>query len=365
MIIKVLNSRDKRRIIVQYYPQQPYSAPQYPVQPYPPQRYVQPMTEEEYRQKNYRRLLRRTANSVGALMLVFFGLEIILSVLILLISGDVGNDIAETATNTYFLLENGVLSVLIFFAGGLVYCLIRRVRFAELFPFEKTGGAMLMKLSVIGLTFSLISNYVVDMINNTFGLFGVENKGGTFDTGSEPNVLLYFLTVAILPALVEEFAFRGIVMGMMRPYSEGLAILVSSATFALMHGNFVQMPFTFCCGMVFAFIDIKANSLLPSIIIHFLNNALSVLYDILTSYNILTENEANIAYAVIFLVTAILSFVFIKGLVNRDDGSLFTLKNGDSGILFKNKVKTVASSPTLIVFAVLMGLYSCMILFFS
>ena len=350
--------------VPQQVPQQPYPQP-YPVQPAPMPRYVQPMSPQEYRQYQYRRSLRRDANSIGAIMLIFFGMELILSVIITLLSGKAGENVSETAADAFFLLENGVISVLIFFVCGLVYCLIKRVRFAEIFPFEKTGGAMLAKLCVVGLAFSLMSNYVVDLINNTFGLFGIENKGGSFDAGGEPNVLLYFLTVAVLPALVEEFAFRGVVMGVMRPYSEGLAILVSSATFALMHGNFVQMPFTFCCGMIFAFIDVKANSLLPSIIIHFLNNGLSVLADVLTSYNILTEMQANACYAFIFLVLAILSFIFIKGMINNGDGSYFTLKNADTGILFKKKVTTVATSPTLITFAAVMGLYSVLILFIS
>lgn len=343
---------------------QPSYVPQaYPVQPYVQPQYAQPqMTPEEYRQNNYRRLLRRTVNSLGGLLLFFLGLEFTLSIILMLIVPELSN-ISES--NPLFLLENGLISVLIFFVCGLIYCLIRRVRFADIFPFQKIGASYCAKLCVIGLTFSLMSNYVVDMLNKTFGLFGIENTGGNIDTGSEPNVLLYFLTVAILPALVEEFAFRGVVMGVLRPYSEGLAILISSAAFALMHGNFVQLPFTFCCGLVFAYIDIKTNSLLPSIIIHFFNNGLSVLFDVLTTYGIISDMIANLCYGVIFIVLAVLSFVFLKRMASADNGSLFTLQNGDSGILFKNKVKTAVTSPTMIIFAVLMLLYCVLVLFLS
>lgn len=343
---------------------QPSYVPQaYPVQPYVQPQYAQPqMTPEEYRQNNYRRLLRRTVNSLGGLLLFFLGLEFTLSIILMLIVPELSN-ISES--NPLFLLENGLISVLIFFVCGLIYCLIRRVRFADIFPFQKIGASYCAKLCVIGLTFSLMSNYVVDMLNKTFGLFGIENTGGNIDIGSEPNVLLYFLTVAILPALVEEFAFRGVVMGVLRPYSEGLAILISSAAFALMHGNFVQLPFTFCCGLVFAYIDIKTNSLLPSIIIHFFNNGLSVLFDVLTTYGIISDMIANLCYGVIFIVLAVLSFVFLKRMASADNGSLFTLQNGDSGIPFKNKVKTAVTSPTMIIFAVLMLLYCVLVLFLS
>ena len=362
---------------MQYYPQQPpqyptqlpYGQPYqpYPQQPYVQQPYVQPyapippaMSPEEQIKHDYKRRLKRCANSIGALLLIFFGLQTILALMISLISSGIGSDPDDSVL---FMLENGVASLLIFFLSALIYCLIKKADFSKLFPFHKVGASMLFKLSVIGLSFSLMSNYVVDLLNNTFSLFGIENTGGTFDTGSHPNILLYFLTVAVLPAFAEEFAFRGVIMGTIRPYSEGLAILVSSATFALMHGNFVQLPFTFCCGIVFAYIDIKTGSLLPSIIIHFLNNGLSVLFDVLTSYGVLNDYGADMYYGIIFAVTGILSMIFLFGIIRKGDGSQFRLSGGNDTLPFKTKVKTVSSSPTLIVFTVLMTL-NCVLTMF-
>lgn len=347
-------------------PQQGYPIQQYPPQAYPVQRYTQPrMMPEQYRQYEYKRKLRRTVNSLGALLLIFIGLESTIVYIAEKILEATGMESELLEMGMLYFLETGMISLLIFFFSGLIYCLIKRLRFADIFPFEKIKGSYLAQLCVIGLSFSLMSNYVVDLINNTFGLFGLENSGGSIDAGSSPNVLLYFLTVAILPAFAEEFTFRGIIMGSLRPYSEGLAILVSSATFALMHGNFVQLPFTFCCGLVFAYIDIKCNSLLPSIIIHFLNNGLSVLFDVLTSYQILDEYWANFGYGVIFVITGILSFIFIKRIISRDDGSLFKLRSGDNVLTFKRKVRTAASSPTLIIFAVVMFINCFLTLFYD
>ena len=348
---------------MQYY-SQPVQYP-YPVQQpqlYPAQQYVQPLyyppqpTPEEQRKETYRRLLRKNANSIGTLLLIFFGTELILSLALVFVMIALGIQ-EEGSTGELMLLENGMISMIVFFFVGVIYCLIRRLRFSAIFPFDKVRGGLLAQLCVIGLSFSLMSNYVVSLVNSVFGLVGVENAGGNIDVGSHPNVLLYILIVAVMPAFAEEFAFRGIVMGVLRPYSEGLAILVSSAAFALMHGNFVQLPFTFCCGLVFAFIDIKTNSLLPSIIIHFLNNGLSVLADILTAYKILDEVTTNLCYGVIFVVTGILSFIFIKRIINKDDGSFFTLKNGNTVLPFKTKVKTTVTSPTLIAFAAVMVTY--------
>lgn len=305
-----------------------------------------------YMAENYRRSLRRTANGLGLLMIAFLAVNLIISIILIIISSASGSDDILTEGSVLEMLTNGLISSVTFFLVGLIYCLITRHDFARLFPFEKIGGSMLAKLCVIGLSLNLFSNLVVDLVNNTFGLFGIENNGGTFDFGSEPDVMMVILTVAVIPAFVEEFAFRGVVMGVLRPYSEGLAIIVSSALFALMHGNFVQMPFTFCCGLVFAYMDIKTNSLMPSIIVHFLNNGLSVLADIFMGYNIMDEIGVNLFYGAIIMITGILSFIFLKDMVKDKD--FFTLDKGDEIIPYKRKMTAVASSPPMICFAVLM-----------
>ncbi len=349
----------------QQYPQNQYpqNRQQYPMQPYqPPYQAPHPIylpqpTPEEL----YRKSLRRTANGLGGLLIAFFALQFILAVIAEIPLYALGLNGELMDRDTLYLLLNGALSMVIFFVAGLVYCMIRRLNFSSLFPFKKVGAATLMELSVIGLAFSLMSNYVVNLVNNTFRLFGVTNGGGSMDTGSEPNVFLYFLTVAVMPALVEEFAFRGVVMGVLRPYSEALAILVSSAAFALMHGNFVQLPFTFCCGLVFAFLDIKTGSLLPSIIVHFLNNGLCVLADVLTSYGIVDEMGANMIYGVIFAVTGVLALIFLMGFARRQP-DFFKLKDGGEHLPYKKKVETVASSPTMIIYTVLMLMYCVFVL---
>ena len=332
---------------MQYYyqPQQNYLYQQYPLP-----------TPEQLRAQEYKRDLRKTVNGLGALLLIFFGLEFLIVIILEVILAITGNSDDLLEMNVLYMLESGLVSTIIFFVASLIYCLIKRVDFGAVFPFKKVGGAMLYRLCVIGISISLMSNYVVDLLNNSLGLFGVENNGGVFDTADNPDVLMYFLVVAIIPAFVEEFAFRGVVMGMLRPYSEGLAILVSSATFALMHGNFVQMPFTFCVGLVLGYIDIISGSLLPSIIVHFLNNGLSVLYDVLTAYGLLSETSAYMWYGAVYAATGILAFIAAYRIIKDKDSRFFELKDSDTVMPFKQKMKTALTSPTLICFAVLMAI---------
>ena len=313
---------------------------------------------QEYQAFLYRKDLRREANRLGVLLLLFFGVQMGLAWGALGFSQTLGIKKYYQGSVTLQLLLSGAISALCFFFFPAVYCLIRRMRFARLFTFAHIGSSALMTLCVIGLTFTLMGNYASKMVTGVFALFGVTNSGGQIiESGVRPPIFLYYLVVALLPAFVEEFAFRGVVMGSLRKYSDALAIVVSSAAFALMHGNFVQMPFTFCCGLVFAFIAVKTNSLLPSIIIHFVNNALSVTYDVLTAYRVISYSVGNIFYDLIIIALGAASFFLIRRLI-REKPDFFRFGDSDSGVPYRVKVKTTVLSPTVLTFAVIMLAYA-------
>lgn len=104
------------------------------------------------------------------------------------------------------------------------------------------------------------------------GIFGVQN--GTVLTG---NVFEILLTYILLPALFEEFLFRYLPLTYLSPYGRRGAILFSALCFSLTHCDFFQMPYAFAAGILFAAIDLAAGSVLPSVLFHLGNNALSVL----------------------------------------------------------------------------------------
>ncbi len=316
--------------------------------------------EKEYREYMYTRDLRKTANGLGLVLMTMFFIEMLIYlVLDLWKSADKEGFIAFfSESDIPTMLFNGLLSVILFFAVCLIYVLLEKRSFSALFPIEKIGPKKLFMLCTIGIAVSLTSNIAPNLLTEVFGLFGLSNSGGSISFGDTlPSILLYYLVVAVTPAFAEEFAFRGVVMGSLRKYSDGLALVVSSAAFALMHGNFVQIPFTFCCGLMFGFLVIKTNSILPSIIVHFLNNALSVTFDLLYQYKVLSTGMVNLCYGAIIAVTCGLALVFIRKFAKEDEG-FFRLKGADDGIPYRKKLKTTAGSPFMICYAVLMIMYA-------
>ena len=86
------------------------------------------------------------------------------------------------------------------------------------------------------------------------------------------------LVHALMPALLEELLFRYLPMKLLAPYSRKWCVILSAAYFALIHPSFFKMPYALLAGVIFIGLDIAMDSILPSVILHFLNNALSLVW---------------------------------------------------------------------------------------
>ena len=136
---------------------------------------------------------------------------------------------------------------------------------------------------------------------------------------------LGIISIVVMAPLVEELLFRGAIQGhLMRkwkmPY---LGIVVSSLIFGVVHGNPAQIPFAFVVGMSLGWMYYLTGSLIPGILMHFINNGSSVLLYALsgdpdaTMISSLGENEA-LALAVSGIVlTVVCIFIIRKKIVKE------------------------------------------------
>lgn len=81
---------------------------------------------------------------------------------------------------------------------------------------------------------------------------------------------------ALIPAVLEELLFRYLPMRLLLPHSGRWTVLISAFFFALIHHDLFVIPYAFAAGVIFMVVDIAIDSVIPSMIIHFINNAISV-----------------------------------------------------------------------------------------
>ena len=90
---------------------------------------------------------------------------------------------------------------------------------------------------------------------------------------------LGIIAVVIMAPIVEELLFRGAIQGhLLRKWKHPAgAIVLSSLIFGVVHGNWVQAPFAFVTGLALGWMYYRTGSLLPGILMHFVNNSAAVI----------------------------------------------------------------------------------------
>jgi uncharacterized protein len=90
-------------------------------------------------------------------------------------------------------------------------------------------------------------------------------------------LVLTLLVGAVLTPIGEEALFRGVVANWLLRFGAPLAVPVSAAVFALVHGINYILPIAFVVGVVAALLFRATKSIWPGVIVHGVNNAYSVI----------------------------------------------------------------------------------------
>lgn len=126
------------------------------------------------------------------------------------------------------------------------------------------------------------------------------------ETDVSGNIIKEIFIHAALPSVLEEFVFRYFPLRLLMPHSRKSAVIISSLIFGLVHGNAFQIPYALAAGFLFALLDVMYESLLPSLLLHFLNNLISIIW----MRNASMQNFV-LAFIVILVTGAVLSVVFL------------------------------------------------------
>ena len=90
---------------------------------------------------------------------------------------------------------------------------------------------------------------------------------------------LGIIAIALVGPILEEMLFRGAVTTeLLNNYSPKKAIIYSALIFGIFHINPAQVLNAFLLGLLLAWLFYKTHSLIPGILIHILNNSLSIYF---------------------------------------------------------------------------------------
>ncbi|MBQ7671391.1 MAG: CPBP family intramembrane metalloprotease [Clostridia bacterium] len=118
------------------------------------------------------------------------------------------------------------------------------------------------------------------------------------------------VSVALLPAVTEEFLFRGIIMLEYERSGVALAAVLSSLTFSLIHFDLIKLPVYFFLGLVLAMVTYATRSLFAAMIVHAANNVLAMFFERYV-YNAAMRQGGGIVMFAFICIAAALLFAFL------------------------------------------------------
>lgn len=318
--------------------------------------YPQNFDEEFIKKREEKRKIRRAANLTGVVFLMMTAIMIFWSYPVrnvcLILGVNMEKVISFLSNTTVVQVIQIFVSTIAFTLPYLLYTRMMKTRVSETASLKGADSPkLILPFILIGLGMCGFSNFVTNVCGNILEPFmnmfdysyvvqDVENPTNVF------GIILSFLATAVFPPLVEEFAMRGVVLGSLRRFGDEFAIVASSLLFGLMHGNFIQIPFAFLLGLIFGYAVIKTGTIWTAVVIHFINNLMSISFEyLLSEISELTYIVINTFYLIVLIG---LGFVGLL-MLNRRGGGDFSTNNNTELLKTGEKIKTFLTAPCIII----------------
>lgn len=169
---------------------------------------------------------------------------------------------------------------LIFLLPFLLFKKLNKTKTKEtfkFFSFRKISFKAVVVSVVIGIIVFFLNVYISSFFNSIISIFGYEHTPSTSKYSGEIWALfLNLVCTAVLPAVAEETLHRGMLLSGNSSLGMKKSIIISGFLFGLFHLNIEQTFYAIIIGLFLGYICWGSNSIYPCMIIHFMNNAMSV-----------------------------------------------------------------------------------------
>ena len=237
--------------------------------------------------------IKRTLVSIG----VFIAAQIVVTAIFVIAGLAKGMDI-NTAVNSNLgmsLLVSDFLVIVILLA--LKYCSLKEL-------FKRVPANVLL----ISIVFALCGMFAVEILSSTVDIPNNLEEQFLAMAGT----ISGFLGLCIVGPIMEEIIMRRVILKEMQKVTKSMwwGIIISSALFAIIHVNPIQVVFAMPAGIFLGWLYCKTGSLLVPICIHIINNTFSFLTMSYGSGDEITLNSTPgvilfVAFTAVSVVTGI------------------------------------------------------------
>ena len=211
-----------------------------------------------------------------------------------------------------------LLTEILIIFPALIACLYFKMPLIKTFRLHKINQSVIFYSIVISLAVFIIGDEIDRIIFLVFPMPDVlyESMTKLLQIDSIMDGIILIVSGVIFAALTEEMLFRGVLQKSLEHFREpATAIVLSSVFFAIIHFNPWAALQIMLLGLFLGYLAWKANSVFPAIILHGINNLLSMILinlpeEKLKWYSATTKhvNLYLILLALVIIVPAVVSF---------------------------------------------------------
>ncbi|MCD6111712.1 MAG: CPBP family intramembrane metalloprotease [Bacteroidales bacterium] len=290
--------------------------------------------------------------------IIFFCLLILISLLLTTFLGliiaypfaDMNIVNALISGNTYTENNINILKYLqiinqigLFLLPALLFSLVMNNNFSEYLNINKKPKIKNLILSILIIFFSFpFINFLVE-INQNLSLPAFLSSVEDWMKASEEEantlselfvkantyrgLIINVIIIALLPAISEEFFFRGVLLRLFKEKikSVHIAVLISAIVFSALHLQFYTFLPRVFLGLILGYLYLWTGSLWVPIFTHFINNAIAVIGTFLLNNKLVNFDAENFSQSNIFLLlfSSLMVIYFIKEIYKNKKGDIF------------------------------------------
>ena len=175
-----------------------------------------------------------------------------------------------------------ILQLVVFAVPTAAFCFLRGkpyVFFLDIYAPRKYSVRVIVFGSLLTMLASAVLKFAIFHFVNDYSAYHLYGSSITLNTGSFGGTLLMVLSLALFPALTEEFIFRGIVMKEYKVCGSFFSMLLSSLLFAFVHFDLRQFPIYLLLGMLMAWITFITRSVWSAAIVHAAYNLYVIFFE--------------------------------------------------------------------------------------
>lgn len=135
-------------------------------------------------------------------------------------------------------------------------------------PGEPLGPGSFLKICAAGLGLMYLVNFATLALMNLIGLLLGQPVENPVNNMTGYPLALNLLLGCVIAPVCEEYLFRWLLLGRLRPYGERFAAWASALCFGLFHGNLNQFFYACAIGLIFAAVVLKTGRLWQAALLH-------------------------------------------------------------------------------------------------